>query len=82
MKILLVAFIALLLFQGCTDKDNAKRVLERDGYQNINIIGYSFLSCGRDDFYSTGFKATKGDNFVEGTVCSGLLFKYSTIRVK
>ena len=31
----------LFLLTGCTDKDNAKRILTAEGYQNIEITGYS-----------------------------------------
>ena len=74
--------IVVLLFVGCTDKENAERILRNDGYTDIVITGYDFLGCSKDDFQHTGFVAKKQNNSVEGTVCSGLLFKNSTIRFK
>ena len=80
-KILLTSLI-IMMFTGCTDKENAERILKNDGYTHITITGYTFFSCSKGDFQHTGFIAKKGDNTIEGTVCSGLLFKNSTIRFK
>lgn len=74
--------LVAILFSGCTDRENAERILKNDGFSNITFTGYNFFACGNDDFQSTGFIAKKGDNNIEGTVCSGLLFKNSTIRFK
>jgi hypothetical protein len=30
---------------GCTDADNATRILEANGFSNIEITGYSWFSC-------------------------------------
>lgn len=66
---------------GCTDADNATRILEANGFTQIEITGYSFFSCSEKDTQSTGFKAVGPTGVkVEGAVCSGLLFKNSTIR--
>lgn len=79
---ILLALCIVMIFSGCTDKENAKRVLANDGFTNITITGYSIFGCSKDDFQRTGFIAKKGNKTVEGTVCSGLLFKNSTIRFK
>ena len=51
------------------------------GYTDISTGGYGLFSCGRDDFYSTKFTATNiYGNKINGVVCSGLIFKGSTIR--
>jgi hypothetical protein len=66
---------------GCTSPQDAEKALNAEGMTNIKVTGYKFFACSRDDFYNTGFTATNsvGKN-VEGTVCSGLFFKGSTIR--
>ncbi len=68
---------------GCIDATGATSTLENAGYEDVKITGYNFFACGQDDFYHTGFTAknVKGKT-VEGTVCSGLLFKDSTIRYR
>jgi hypothetical protein len=75
--LVLVLFVALL---SCTNEQGAREVLEIDGFTNIEITGYKFFSCSKDDFYHTGFIAEKNGRTVEGTVCEGLLFKGKTIR--
>ena len=80
MKYIIVLIIALF-FSACTNKEDAENALMNEGMTNIKITGYSFFTCSKDDFYHTGFTAinSKGRK-VEGTVCSGILFKGSTIR--
>lgn len=70
----------LILLTACTDNSTAYRVLKNDGYTNIKFTGYSWFACSQDDFYHTGFIATKNNHQIEGTVCSGLIFKNATIR--
>lgn len=73
--------VAAMLLVGCTDAENATRLLKAQGYTDIEITGYSAFGCSEDDTLHTGFRA-KGVNgqVVVGTVCSGLFFKNSTIR--
>lgn len=81
MKIKFCICLILYLFcQGCSNQDDAKRALNNAGYTNIKTTGHEFFSCGEDDFYSTGFKATNHlGKEISGVVCSGL-FKGATIR--
>jgi len=73
--------LSLLALVGCSNKKDAEKALSNAGYTHINAGGYSWFSCGRDDFYSTKFSAKNpAGKSVQGTVCSGLLFKGSTIR--
>lgn len=77
-KVILVAFVFLT---ACTNEKEASRVLKMNGYSNITYTGYQWFSCSKGDFYNTGFVATNPTGLeVSGTVCSGLLFKSSTIR--
>lgn len=69
----------ILRLSTCTDTQGATQVLLQNGYEQIEITGYDFFSCGEGDFYSTGFKAVKNGKPVSGTVCAGL-FKGKTIR--
>lgn len=71
---------ALLI--GCTDRNGAYNALADAGYEQIEITGYRPFSCGQDDAVKTGFRAVgPTGREVRGTVCSGLLFKDSTIRI-
>ena len=77
--VMLVGCICLL--SGCTDAPKATSVLTAQGYKDIQITGYNFAACSKDDFYHTGFSATSpSGQRVNGTACSGLLFKGTTLR--
>lgn len=79
MKKLLV--LAVLLLSGCTNSGDAHRALEGMGFTSIEITGYNYFACSKDDFYHTGFTAVNANHqIVNGTVCSGFLFKNSTVR--
>ncbi|UNY41085.1 lipoprotein [Klebsiella phage KP185] len=80
MKKILITTLAFMMI-GCTDADNATRVLDNAGFTDIKITGYKFFSCSEDDFQHTGFTAIGPTGKpVNGTVCSGLFLKNSTIR--
>lgn len=53
----LIAIIAIASLAGCSAPERAKRVLDNSGYTEIEITGYSPFSCGKDDTFSTGFRA-------------------------
>ncbi len=77
--ILILLFV--LIFVGCTDKDKAKELLEKEGYLKIEITGYDWLGCPQEDIFSTGFIAFKNNILYKGTVCSGF-FSGAVIRIK
>lgn len=79
----IVVIIALGILAGCTDPQGAVKTLNGAGYSDIKTGGYSWFACGKDDTYSTSFTA-KGPTgvSVSGAVCSGWLFKNSTIRTE
>lgn len=80
LSILFPAF-AMLALGACTNAPDATRVLEENGYTNVQITGYNWLSCSKDDEVHTGFIAkSPNGRTITGTVCAGLLFKNSTIR--
>ncbi|UNA02379.1 hypothetical protein [Serratia phage SP1] len=82
MKYVLIA-LGMLALVGCTDVSEAERILKNEGYTDVQMTGYDFFACSKDDTFHTGFVGTNvAGNRVEGTVCSGLFFKNSTIRYK
>lgn len=71
----------IVILSGCTNKEHAFRALESMDYDEIEYIGYKFFAYSKEDFYHTGFEAiTKEGRHVTGTVCSGLIFRNSTVR--
>lgn len=80
LSILLPAF-AMLALGACTNAPDATRILEENGYTDVQITGYNAFSCSKDDTLHTGFTAkSPNGRTVIGTVCAGLIFKNSTIR--
>lgn len=82
MKLALTTIVAAALLTGCSEPQKAESVLRASGYTDIQIEGYSFFGCSKDDVFKTAFKA-KGPTGVpvSGVVCSGLFFKGSTVRL-
>jgi len=82
MKQMLVIAAIALLSTGCTQPDHALQVLESQGYTDIQIQGYDWFNCSKDDTYHDKFTA-KGPSgkTVSGVVCTGMFFKGSTIRL-
>lgn len=81
MKKLILVLGLVFTIAACTDEPNAQRILEANGFTNIEMTGYSFFSCSEKDAQSTGFIATgPTGKQVKGSVCSGIFFKNSTIR--
>ena len=80
--LLIIAVVGMsILFSGCTNQSDARNALDNSGYTNVKITGYNFFACSKDDFYHTGFTAKNvNGKTVSGTVCSGILFKNSTVR--
>jgi hypothetical protein len=65
---------------GCTDDTGARRALESQGFTDVELTGYDAFSCGRDDTFSTGFRAKNPRGArVKGTVCCGVM-KSCTVR--
>lgn len=71
--------VGLLIFtpMACSNKDGAKAALEKMEYTDIQMRGYSWLGCARDDVFKTKFSARNKDGrFVYGTACKGLFSGY------
>jgi len=66
---------------GLSDEADMKRILEDDGYTEVQYTEIRSMACGQDDLYRTGFSAINAnDKKVTGAVCSGP-FKGNTIRL-
>lgn len=82
----IIALVGLLIIVstgwGMTDASGAKRILTAEGYTAVTITGYRWFTCDRHDYFHTGFEA-KGPTGVRvtGTVCKGMIFKSSTVRI-
>jgi hypothetical protein len=79
---MVVCLIAIVNGWGMTDADGAKRVLTESGYSSISITGYRWFTCDKHDYFHTGFDAVgPTGQHVTGTVCKGMVFKSSTVRL-
>ena len=79
MKYLFLA--SLILVIGCTNVDKTVQTLKSSGYSDIQIKGYAWFACGKDDTYATNFSAKNPlGRTVSGVVCCGLVFKGCTVR--
>lgn len=78
----LAVIVGVLLFpNGCSQPEEAMRVLSAQGYTEIEITGWRPTMAGEDDVYSTGFRALSPNGTeVTGAVTSGM-FKGHTIRL-
>lgn len=82
MKRMITIAVITLLSAGCTQPDHAKQILESQGYTNVQMQGYDWLNCSKDDTYHDKFTA-KGPTGkqISGVVCGGLLFRGATVRL-
>lgn len=74
----------ILALRGCGDDEGARKTLANDVRfkpDAIQVDGHKWFGCDATDFYHTEFHAKNTRNQdVHGVVCSGLLFKGTTIR--
>lgn len=81
-RFMLLSFLLCLTITGCTNTVKAQRILEQNGYTNVQMTGYDPFMCSEGDDFSDGFTATSPKGMqVEGAVCSGIM-KGATIRFK
>jgi hypothetical protein len=81
MKRFLFASAILLALVGCTREDATRRILIQSGYSQVEITGWRPFAAGKDDTFSTGFRAkAPNGQVVTGAVTSGLL-KGWTVRL-
>ncbi len=80
MKTLLKTILAAALICSCTQNDKTIEVLQNAGYTSIEVTGYRPLMAGRDDTYSTGFRAKAPNGRIVTGAVTGGPFKGQTIR--
>lgn len=79
-KMLSLAAIVLILSSCGVNPNKGKAALEGMGITDIQITGYSFFGCSKDDSFRSNFVGTgPNGNKVSGTLCSGFL-KGITVR--
>jgi hypothetical protein len=73
--------VALIFTVGCgVNHVDARRALEAQGITNVQIGGYSFFGCSKDDGWRSTFTGIGANGKpINGVVCQGLL-KGTTIR--
>lgn len=73
-------FVLFTLCSACTDEDAARSALTKQGFTDINVGGYAFMSCSDDDTFKTKFSAKNPNGVrVDGVVCCGIM-KSCTVR--
>ena len=83
MKIIisLLLLLIVIFLDSCSDPSTSRRILEENGYTDIQITGYKWVGCSNDDDYTTGFQAiSPAGALISGTVCSSMFWKNATIR--
>lgn len=81
MKKVMALAVAMLLTSCSVDDDTARRVLDLEGYTDIELLGWSPLSCSNSETRSGGFRATRDGRSVEGVVCcAGYFWGDCTVR--
>lgn len=75
--------IVVVLLMACTaDEEQARKVLEAYGFEQITFGGYPFYRCGKDDEFNIEFSAINVKKQpVSGAVCCGL-WKSCTVRLR
>lgn len=78
---MIIYIVLIITICSCTNSKDANKALSSLGFNDIQITGYKWFACSESDFYHTGFTAKNAQGLeVKGTVCSGILFKNSTVR--
>ena len=79
------ALVGLLALAACSDPNGAREAAEAYGLRDVQIGGYAWIGCARDDDQHTKFTATNANGQrVEGVVCGNWspFGKYSTVRIR
>ncbi len=82
--IMVIGVVTILcISSGSCDisKTDSMRILSSEGVSNVQLSGYQWFECGRDDTFSQGFQGNKNGHQVQGVLCSGWL-KGITVRYK
>jgi hypothetical protein len=79
--ILIIILIFSIFFCDFTDAEGTTRLLQTEGYTDIEITGYRWGMKSLDDHYCTGFTAKNpSGSIVSGAVTKGIMAKGSTMR--
>lgn len=71
MKNLLLAVATCALLTACDDPQSARLALSNAGFTDITVGGYAAFYCGKDDAFSTKFRAKNPQGrFVEGAIAA------------
>jgi hypothetical protein len=77
-----ILFLSLTM-AACSNESGARKALLDQGFSDIEITGWSPLSCSDNDGTCTGFRAMgPTGRLVEGVVGCGYVFKGCTVRIK
>ena len=76
-----ILFIVVLVLLCACDEKSVESYARSHEWDHYEITGYRFFACSKEDFYQTGFIATKNGKSFTGTVCKGLLWRGSTLRL-
>lgn len=80
MKNLLIA-LACLSFVACSH-DDAVRILEAEGYENVEITNFGWLRCRDNATEKTSFKAERDGEEIDGSMCLPYLYRYTVTRIR
>ena len=80
MKKLLILLPLCLLLTSCDGTQSSLRIIQEQGYSEVQITGVNIFACSKDDIFRYNFVANSpnGTN-VRGVVCSAPLKGY-TVR--
>lgn len=81
LRTFVLIFITLLTI-SCKRESDVKKFAKAEGWQSYKVEGYCWLCCSEDETFHTEFTAiTKEGKTITGAVCSGIIFKNSTMRL-
>jgi len=66
--LILLAAVAAFVW-GCTAPDRAQHTLEAEGYEDIEVGGYTMWGCTDSATFRNSFEATRNGQAISGAVC-------------
>lgn len=76
-----LAIGAAMLLMSCAEPDKATKILQQQGYTEIEITGWRPWMASDSDDFSTGFRAKSPNGTVVTGAVTGGVFKGHTIRL-
>lgn len=77
----IIIILFALLLTGCTRREKATRILEDQGYTEIEITGWRPFMASKNENFSTGFRAKSPSGKIVTGAVTERLFGGSTIRL-